>query len=132
MKTFALAVVTAAGLMLTAGSAEAQFRYRNSGYTTTYSNGSIYSYPSYSYPSTYYASPYSSGVVTSGYTPYYGSNVVVPASGYSNYYTPTYSYPSYSTYPSYSGYGTYSSGTYSSGTYITPTGGAFRGRGWRW
>lgn len=108
MKTFALAVLAAAGLMLTAGSADAQFRYRNSGYVTNYNSGSIYSYPSYSYPSssypsTYYATPYSTGVVTSGYTPYYGSSVVVPASGYTTpYYAPTYTYPSYS-------YGTYSS-----------------------
>lgn len=127
MKTFALAVVAAAGLMLTAGSADAQFRYRNSGYGTNYSSGSVYSYPSYNYPSTFYAAPYSSGIVTSGYTPNYGSSVVVPASGYSNYYTPAYTYPSYSTYPSYGGYS-----TYSGGTYITPTGGMIRGRGWRW
>lgn len=126
MKTFALAVIAATGLLLTANSADAQYRYRSSNSYSTYRSGTIYNAPSYGYPSTYYATPttYSSGIVTSGYTPYYGDNVVVPVSGYSSYYAPTYTYPGYVTYPSYS--------TYSGGAYITPSGGMFRGRGWRW
>ncbi|HEY1192263.1 MAG TPA: hypothetical protein VGE74_31855 [Gemmata sp.] len=117
MKTFALAVTVAAGLVLTAGSADAQFRYRSSNSYSTYRSGSIYSYPSYSYPSTYYATPvYSSGIVTSSYLPSY-SSVIVPASGYTPFYpAPTYSY----TYPTYGS------------TYVAPAGGFYRTRGWRW
>jgi len=122
MKTFALAAAVAAGLLLTNGSADAQYRYR-SGYSY---RAPAYSYPAYSYSAPpYYAPAYSRGVVTSGYVPY-TSSVVVPAGEFSPSYAPAYTDPAPSvfTYPSYSGYGT--------GIYVAPYVGIYRGRGWRW
>jgi len=122
MKTFALAATVVAGLLLTTGSADAQFRYR-SGYSYS---APVYSYPAYSYSApSYYAPTYSSGVVTSGYAPYTSS--VVPASGYSSYYAPAYTYPAPSVFTPYPSY----SGVYNSGVYTAPSVGMYRGRGFR-
>jgi hypothetical protein len=118
MKAFALAVAAAAGLLCSAGTADAQYRSRGS---------YIYTAPSYtySYPNYSYAVPtYNSGVVvTSGYTPAYTPTVY--PSGY--YYNPSaWSAPSYGSY--------YSSPTYyRGGTYVSPSGVYMGGRrAWRW
>jgi len=139
MKAFALAVVATAGLLCSAGTADAQWRSRGS-YARTYSYPSYgYSYPTTGYSTSSY-STYSSYptfgavtptysdtgvVVTSGYTPtfgavtptYYDSGVVT--SGYAPAYSPTV-YPSGYSYPS-SGFGGYSSyptyGSYNSSSY---------------
>ena len=137
MKSLLLAATVAAGLICTAGNADAQFRYRRA---SSYS----YASPTYSYPTYSYATPtyYGSSVVTSGYSPsYYDGGVVT-----SSYYTPgatVYSPGSY--YPSYYGssyYGTnpgyYGSSYYggypaSNGIYISPSGVNVGGlRAWRW
>ncbi len=125
MKSFALAVMVAAGLIATTSPADAQFRSRRQSYQT-------YSYPTYSYPGTTYVSPayygnssvpsyYNGQIVTSSYTPTdpvtatvntIGSylNQVIPGS-----YTPSYAYPATNgTYVYPSTYG-YSSPTYYSG-----------------
>lgn len=142
MKAFALAVVTAAGLLLSASTADAQYRSRGSYRTYSYPSYS-YSYPSYGY-STYSYPTYSSPTFGSVVTPTYVDNGVVVTSGY----TPTYStyspmvYPSGYSYPS-SGFGTYSSyptygsyygsPMYGSGTFISPSGAYIGGRRvWRW
>jgi len=130
MKTFALAVVATAGLLLSASTADAQWRSRGS-YRYSYpSYGySTYSYPTYGYSTSSYS--------TYGY-PGYGAvapaynNGVVVTSGY----TPTYSsavYPSVYSYPS-SGFGSYyGSSYYGGGTYISPAGGYVGGRRmWGW
>ena len=162
MKTFALAA--AAGLLLTAGTADAQFRMRGgsgySGYRSSsygYVAPSSYYAPTYGYPSSNYSTygapvygastyapvygssalgtqVYDGGVVTSGYSPYYGgSSVVVPAGGYSSsYYTPTYGTQVYSGYgatPYYGGSRYY--GGFNNGLNLLPSGGNFRGMGWR-
>lgn len=108
MKALTLALMTAAALALTAGTADAQYRYRGTYVTPAY--GYSYGAPSY------YAG---NGIVlTSGYTPAIAPTVYP---GW-NYYSPAawaprpVAYPSYS-YPAYSTYG------YSYGS---------RGRGWRW
>jgi hypothetical protein len=115
MKALALAAVTAAGLLCSAGTADAQFRSRGS-YVYTYPTYT-YSYPTYSYTVPTY---YDSGVVvTSGYTPAY---------------TPTV-YPSVYTYPSTwsAPYGSYYSSPVYGGTYISPSGIYLGGRrAWRW
>jgi len=138
MKTFALAVVATAGLLLSASTADAQWRSRGSyrysypsyGYSYPSYGYSSYSYPTYGYSSSSYstysypsfgavAPTYNNGVVvTSGYTPTYSSAV----------------YPSVYSYPS-SGFGSYygSSSYYGGGTYISPAGGYVGGRRmWRW
>ena len=114
MKALTLALMTAAGLALTAGAADAQYRYHSTYVTPTY-----YSYPSYSYPSYGYATP----------SYYSGSVGIVPAGGYvippiaptiypNGSYSPTTWAPTYTSYsyPMSYGYG------YSYGS---------RGRGWR-
>jgi hypothetical protein len=105
MKPFALAVA-AAGLALTANTADAQY--------ITYGS---YSYPSYTYPAYYtYPSYYgSSGVVVAGYSP------VVSAPVYSgwNYYSPSAWAPAYGYSSGYSNRGFYGYGNYG------------YGRGWR-
>jgi hypothetical protein len=151
MKALALAVAVTAGTLLTAGTADAQFRLRRGGsYSYSYPSYS-YSYPSYSYPGYSYAAPsyYSGDVVTSNYVPTYtDSSGVVVTSGY----TPTYTSPVYSSgysYPStwsspYYGNSYYNGGYYNSGYYngspgyyngmnVTPSGVNWGGRSiWRW
>jgi hypothetical protein len=121
MKTFALAATIAAGVLLTTGPADAQYRYRN---------GYGYSAPVYRYPANNYSAPlvYSSGVVTSGYAPYTTSSMVAPVSGYSPYYASPYTYPAGGVVTPYPPY--YSS--FNSGVYVAPTVGVYRGRGYRW
>ena len=131
MKAFALAVAATAGLLLSASTADAQYRSRGS-YRT-------YSYPSYSYAAPAYGySTYSYPAVGTVVAPTYVDSGVVVTSGY----TPTYSpavYPSGYSYPStfgtpYSGsyYGSSnyynSSSYYGNGTYISPSGGYVGGR----
>jgi len=159
MKSLVLAAVAAAGLLGTAGTADAQI-FRNRGG----SSSGYYSYPSYSYPSygysTYsypsygyssYSYPtyssvtptyYNNGIVTSGYTPVETTGTIV-TSGYtpvdpsgavitsggipyssptvgSNYYSPTYTYPSMyypSTYDGGYSYPMYYSGSSSRGLF---------------
>lgn len=121
MKAFALAVAVAAGVICSAGTADAQYRARGSYryYTPTYV-APTYSYPTYSYPSTV-----GTGVVTSGYTPAIGSTVY-PASYYST--SPVYYGSSYYTYPNY-----YGNSYYTPGMNITPAGMNWNGRRvWRW
>jgi len=121
MKAFALAVVAAAGLLCSAGTADAQWRSRGSYRTYSYP---AYSYSNYSYPYTYATPTYSNGVVvTSGDTPAYGtySPMVYPSGGY---YPSTFGTPYSSSY--YNGYSNYGTGVYPSGGYI---GGR---RAWRW
>src|SRR5439155_6944735 len=80
MKSLALAVTVAAGLLCSASSADAQFRYRR--------GATVYSSPTYSYPT--YSSGYSAyGYPTYSSPSYYDSGVVT-----SGYYTPSYAYPS--------------------------------------
>ena len=129
MKAFALAVVATAGLLLSASTADAQYRSRGS-YRT-------YSYPSYSYAAPAYGySTYSYPAVGTVVAPTYVDSGVVVTSGY----TPTYSpavYPSGYSYPStfgtpysgsYSGYYGSSYSTYGSGTFISPSGAYMGGR----
>jgi len=124
MKAFALAAVAAAGLLCSAGSADAQWRSRGSyGYsyaTPTYSS----SYPTYSY-----ATPsYYSGVVTSSYTAPYVSGYTPSTMVYpgGNYYNPNvWNSPVYNN--SYSSPSYYGSG-YNSGVNITPSGAYMGGR----
>jgi hypothetical protein len=129
VKTFLLAATVAAGLLCTAGTADAQYRYRNG---RNYS----YTYPTYSYPTYSYATPtyYGSGVVTtSSYTPIISTDSgVVVTSGYptSSVVYPSSYYPTYA--PSYYNPGYY--GGYNSGTYISPSSGVIINgrRAWRW
>jgi len=130
MKAFALAVAATAGLLLSASTADAQYRSRGS-YRT-------YSYPSYSYATpTYGYSTYSSPTFGSVTPTYYGTGVVV-TSGYTPAYTPAvypsgYSYPSTFGAPYSSGYYGSNYSTYGSGTYVSPSGAYMGGRrGWRW
>jgi hypothetical protein len=122
MKAFALAATVAAGLLCSAGTADAQYRSRGS---------YVSSYPSYSYPTYSYAVPrYYSPVVTSSYAaPYvssYTPGTVVYSGG--SYYDPTvWSVPAASTYPAYS-----SPTYYPSGVYVSPSGVYAGRRGWRW
>jgi hypothetical protein len=129
MKAFALAVVAAAGLLCSAGTADAQFRSRGSYRTYSYPTYTYptYSYPTYSYPTytsvvptyTSVVPTYDNGVVvTSGYTPAYTAPVYPSGSYYPSSFG---SYPSY--YSGYSGY---------SGTYVSPYGYMGGRRGWRW
>jgi hypothetical protein len=116
MKAFALAVVAAAGLLCSAGTADAQWRSRGS-YGYTYPSYT-YSYPTYSYPTFGSVAPTSDGgvVVTSGYTPVYTAPV----------YPSGYYYPSnFGSYPSYYGSGY-------NGVYVSPSGYMSGRRGWRW
>jgi len=126
MKAFALAVAATAGLLLSASTADAQFRSRGSYRTYSYPTYSYaapaYGYSTYSYPAvgTVVTPAYDSGVVvTSGYTPTYSPTVVYPSG---------YSYPSTFSTPYSSGY--YGSGysTYGSGTFISPSGAYMGGR----
>jgi hypothetical protein len=138
MKAFALAVVATAGLLCSAGTADAQYRSRGS-YGRSYAVPTYsYSYPTYSYATPSYYSP----VVTAGYaTPYvsgYTPGTMIYSGG--SYYdtnvwsTPTYgSY--YNSYPTYygSGYNSYYGSGYNSGVNITPSGVNVGGRRiWRW
>lgn len=145
MKTLALAALAAIGLSLTAGTADAQVRFRRGNSYTTSSGTTYYSYPSSIYPTaTYPSTSYSYSSVTPGFTysyPSYGSSVTSYYSPYSAGsvvapagYSPAYGYSNYSTYPTYSGYSTYPSyySTPYNGTYITPAGGMIRGRSFRW
>ncbi|AMV29762.1 hypothetical protein VT84_35545 [Gemmata sp. SH-PL17] len=124
-KAFALAAMVVAGVLSTAGSADAQYRYRGSR-SYTYTNPTYYA-PVYTAP--VYTAPTYNGVVGVGaYTPLGGTSMVVPSGYSSSYYSPTYT-PTY-TYPTYSySYPTYGS-FYSGGVYTSP-GGAWYGRGWR-
>jgi hypothetical protein len=127
MKTFVLAATVAAGLFLSASTADAQYRYRGN-------RANVYSYPTNSYPVYSYPSYYSSNgvVVTSGYTPTVSSGTVITTDG--TYYSPTYAYPSYSNYNN--GYyynGSYYNGSYNNGVNITPSGVNWGNRRmWRW
>jgi hypothetical protein len=94
MKSLVLAVAVAAGVALSAGTADAQFRSRGS---------YVYSYPTYTYSYPTYTVPsYYSPVVTSSYIPVetrsYTPGTVIYSGG--TYYdsvrsVPTYSYPTY-------------------------------------
>jgi hypothetical protein len=120
MKAFALAVVATAGLLCSAGTADAQYRSRGS-YVRTYPT---YTYPTYSYPTYTYATPTfveNGVVVTSGYTPTYSP--MVYSSG--SYYPSTWNAPYSRSY--------YSSPAYGSGIYVSPSGVYMGGRrAWRW
>jgi hypothetical protein len=130
MKSLLLAATVAAGLLVTANSADAQWRYRR---------GAVYSTPVYSTPmySTYSYPTYS----TYSYPTYTGTDVIT-----SSYYTPTYTdsfgnviqsgyTPSY-TSPTYYNNGYYNNGYYNNSTpgiNITPSGVNWNGRRiWRW
>lgn len=124
MKALALAAAVAAGVVCSAGTADAQYRSRGSyRYVAPTYVAPAYSY-GYTAPS-YYGGY--SGVVTSGYTTPFVSDyapVVYPSS---------YSYPSYGGYYGSSYYGGYNSGFYNSGYYnnglsITPSGAYWGGR----
>jgi hypothetical protein len=126
MKSLLLAATVAAGLLVTANSADAQWRYRRGAVYST-PMYSTYSYPTYT--TTYSYPTYSSPVVTSSYyTPTYTDsfgNVI--QSGY----TPSYTYPSYYNSGYYNGY--YNNGYYNNGINITPSGVNYGGRRiWRW
>jgi hypothetical protein len=135
MKAFALAVAAAAGLLCSAGTADAQYRSRGS-YGYSYPSYS-YSYPTYSYAVPRY---YSSPVVTTGYaTPYvssYTPGTVIYSGG--NYYDPNaWSAPTYGSY--YNGYPSYYGSGYNSyygnynGVNINRSGVSVGGRRiWRW
>jgi hypothetical protein len=121
MKSLLLAATVAAGLLVSASSADAQWRARR---------GAVYSSPSYGYSystpygySTYASPTYSGEVVTSSYsTPTYTSGTV-----YSNgsYYSPSYSYPM-SSYPTYYNNGYNNNGYYNnSGLYVSPSGNGY-------
>jgi hypothetical protein len=116
MKAFALAAITAAGLLCSAGTADAQWRSRGS-YVYTYPTYT-YSYPTYSSTIPTY---YDGGVVvTSGYTPAYTPTVY-----------PSVYYPSMWNAPYSRSY--YSSPVYGSGFYVSPSGVYMGGRrAWRW
>jgi len=128
MKAFALAVVATAGLLLSASTADAQYRSRGSYRTYSYPT---YSYPTYGYSTSSYSS-YSYPTVAAVAPTYYDRGVVVTSG-----YTPTYRpmvYPSGYAYPS-SGFGSYYSSPsyYGGGTYVSPAGGYAGGRQiWRW
>jgi hypothetical protein len=117
MKALALAAAVAAGVICSAGTADAQFRSRGS---------YVYTYPTYTAP--VYTAPYTyvapSGVVTSSYTPSVSISPfgTVVSSGGTYYDSTILSTPNYSNY--YSSYPSYYSGGYY-GSY-------YRGRGWRW
>jgi hypothetical protein len=120
MKAFALAVAVAAGVICSAGTADAQYRYRGG---SRYYSTPTYSYPVYTYPT------YSGTVVTSSYTPVTGSSVVVtnePTVIGSTVYPASYYSPvgtSYYTYPTY----------YTPGMTVSPSGVQWNGRrAWRW
>lgn len=140
MKSLVLAVTVAAGLLCSATSADAQYRYRRGAAVYSTPTYSSYSYPtySYSYPTYSYSTPmyYDSGVVTSSYytpTYTYPSGAVITTGGYydPSLYAPTYSYPMYSSYP-YST-GSYYNGGYYNGLNVTPSGAYMGGRRiWRW
>jgi hypothetical protein len=145
MKALALAVAVTAGTLLTAGTADAQFRLRRGGVAYSYPTYS-YSYPTYSYPTYSYAVPsyYSDNVVTSSYVPTYtDSSGVVVTSGYTPAYTAPV-YPSSYYYPStwsspYYGNSYYSPSYYSgypsyyNGVNVMPSGVNWGGRSiWRW
>lgn len=118
MKSLALTATVVAGLLCSAGTADAQYRYRN--------RGTVYSYPTYNTP--VYSYPrYNSGVVvTSGYTPSIYSGVY--NSGY--YSTPYYNSGYYN-----NGYynNRYYSGYNNNSLYVSPWGvNVGNRRGWRW
>jgi hypothetical protein len=125
MKAFTLAVAAAAGLLCSAGTADAQFRSRGSyrSVAPTYVAPAYgYGYSAPSYYSSY--SPYTSSgvVVTSGYTPAYTPTVY--PSGYSynpSAWAPTYGSSYYGSYPTYGSY-------YNSGVNVTPSGAYIGGR----
>jgi hypothetical protein len=116
MKAFALAVAVTAGVVCSAGTADAQFRSRGS---------YVYTYPTYvspTYVAPAYTAPAFGSVVTSSYAPAvssYTPGTVVYSGG--SYYDPTvWSAPAFGSY--------YSSPMYSYPTYYYGTG---RGRGFR-
>ncbi len=107
MRAFALAATAVAGLLCTASTADAQYRYRSR---------VVYSYPTQTYP-------IPDGVTSVGtYVPLRGTSIFVPSSS-SSYYTPTYVYSTSD--------GVYYMAPYSN-RYIVPSNGMWRGRGWRW
>jgi len=106
MKAFLLAAAVAAGMLCTAGTADAQYRYR----------GYSYGYPAYSYAAPSY---YSGGVVTSSY---YAPSVAPAVYPGGSYYDTRAWAPTYSTYPAYYG-----------GVNVYPSGMYYGGRSmWRW
>jgi hypothetical protein len=123
MKAFALAVVATAGLLLSASTADAQYRSRGSYRTYSYPAYS-YSYPTYGYSTSSY-STYSYPTFGSVAPTYYDNGVVVTSG-----YTPTYSpmvYPSGYTYPA-SGFGSYyNSPSYYGGGYNSYYGTPYNG-----
>ena len=70
MKTFLLAATVVAGLVCSASTADAQFRYRR-GVSSSYAYPTYsYSYPTYSYPSYSYSYPSYNYGYRYGYKPY--------------------------------------------------------------
>jgi len=143
MKSFILAATVVAGLLSTANTADAQFR-RGRGIvvqpsinTSPYYNSGSYYAPAYT--PTYTYPVYESGVVQSSY--YTPSTTYYNSSSYSSpiypsavYPSPMYSSPFYGSSSYNSGYynnGYYGSG-YNNGLNISPAGGSFYGRSWRW
>lgn len=112
MKSLLLAATVAAGLLITADTADAQYRGRR--------GVSYYSYPTYSYSYPSYSAPAYSYSYPSGYSTYYTPSYTYPTtSGY--YYG-----PSYYTSPSY-----YNGGYYNN--YVAPSGVYWGGRRiWGW
>jgi hypothetical protein len=125
MKSFLLAAMAAAGLLVSTSTADAQWRYRRAGVYTapTYST---YSYPTYSGSPTYTNSEV---IQSSYYTPTntYPSGTVIQSS----YYTPSSTYPMYSNGTYYNN-GYYNNG-YKNGINVTPSGVNYGNRRmWRW
>jgi hypothetical protein len=129
MKAFALAVAVAAGVALSAGTADAQYRSRGSyRYVAPTYVAPAYSYPTYgSVVTSSYATPY-----VSSYTP--GTVVYSGGTYYDSMYAPTYSsYPTYYGNSYYGSYPSYGNSYYSPGVNITPSGVNWNGRRiWRW
>ena len=127
MKALVLAVAVAAGIVCSAGTADAQYRSRGS-----------YRYvaPTYVAPAYTYSYPsYYSPVVTSSYIPVetrsYTPDTVIYSGG--TYYDSIRSVPTYSSPTYYGNYPMYSDSYYNPGVNITPAGVNWNGRRvWRW
>jgi len=128
MKAYLLAAAVAAGMLCTAGTADAQYRYRGYSYSYPSYGYSTYTVPSYSYAAPSYYN-YSGVTTSSYYTP--AAPMVYPGGGY---YDPNAWAPTYSGYGS--GYGSYYGGypAYSGGVNVYPSSGIYYGGRsvWRW
>jgi hypothetical protein len=124
MKSFLLAATVAAGLLCSAGSADAQFRRSN-----IYVAPSVNSFPTYIYPTYGYPAYYNGGLMTTSYyAPAYSSGSVFYSGG--TYYDPTLWGSVPYTYGSsyYSGY----NGLYGSSYYGSTYYGGYRRSRWGW